>query len=508
MKNINRQSEKIRNYKTRTKINLNIGIFIFCFVCIYLVVSVFSSLTAKKIIAYEVREGSIVRDNSYTGLIVREEQILYAPRDGYVSYFQNENSKIKKGSRIYALSGKELDDTNITSLLSEEQTNQSSDTEEGGTYDTNTSQAEEENTGISEEIKNNLIQKTQNFIRTYNRQDFSSVYHLKDEFTTTMQNALNQTRTGKLEAAISQTSEDVSVYSGEIDGVLVLSVDGYEDLTEETLTEKVFDRANLNTTYFGDKIKITAGSPVGKLITDETWYAYILLDEKSVKELGGLTSVRTKIDKDSETVWADFDIVRQDGNIYGRLTYDTSMIRYADDRFLNIELVLSDESGLKIPKTALAEKEVYVVPYQCMMPTAYEDSGGVFLKTQRGRVFHAPWTQYYISYDENSQGNSGQFAYLPVSEYELKEPHSVMLPEDQIDGEWISSDTYIPFRNRKTLYGVYNINQGYAVFIPVEVVCENDDYYIVRSNTLTKLYNYDRIAQDSSAIKEEEFIFR
>ncbi len=32
------------------------------------------------------------------------------------------------------------------------------------------------------------------------------------------------------------------------------------------------------------------------------------------------------------------------------------MIRYADERYLNIELIFEDESGLKIPKSAVVEK--------------------------------------------------------------------------------------------------------------------------------------------------------
>ena len=34
----------------------------------------------------------------------------------------------------------------------------------------------------------------------------------------------------------------------------------------------------------------------------------------------------------------------------GCLDFDKSMIRYADKRYLNVELILEDQSGLKIPK--------------------------------------------------------------------------------------------------------------------------------------------------------------
>ena len=35
------------------------------------------------------------------------------------------------------------------------------------------------------------------------------------------------------------------------------------------------------------------------------------------------------------------------------------------------------------------------------------------------------------------------------------------------------------------LSGVYNINQGYAVFNAVEILCESDEYYIIKKVILT-----------------------
>ena len=59
--------------------------------------------TGDTISIYEVREGSIVRDNSYTGLILRQETAVTAEDSGYISYYQNEDSKVKAGTNIYAL---------------------------------------------------------------------------------------------------------------------------------------------------------------------------------------------------------------------------------------------------------------------------------------------------------------------------------------------------------------------------------------------------------------------
>ena len=56
-----------------------------------------------------------------------------------------------------------------------------------------------------------------------------------------------------------------------------------------------------------------------------------------------------------------FSVIERDGNYYGCLDFDNSMIRYAEDRYLNIELILEDETGLKIPKTAVVQEEFFVI---------------------------------------------------------------------------------------------------------------------------------------------------
>ena len=95
------KSISIKKYKKKRELNL--GIFLFAIVFLYLVIMIILYFTNDKISAYEVREGSIVRDNSYTGLVIRNEAVVNAEGDGYVSFYQNENAKVKKGAKIYYL---------------------------------------------------------------------------------------------------------------------------------------------------------------------------------------------------------------------------------------------------------------------------------------------------------------------------------------------------------------------------------------------------------------------
>ena len=102
-----KKSINIKRYKNKRELNL--GILLFAIVFLYLVVTVIMYLTGDSISVYEVREGSIVKDNSYTGLIIRQESAVMAEADGYINYYQNENSKVRAGTNIYALSSEKLE---------------------------------------------------------------------------------------------------------------------------------------------------------------------------------------------------------------------------------------------------------------------------------------------------------------------------------------------------------------------------------------------------------------
>lgn len=439
---------------------MNIGIIIFSVIFVYLLITIITYATGKRVSVYEVREGSIVKDNSYIGLVLRDETVFSAEKNGYVSYFQNENSKVKTGSNIYALSSKVLD----TESVSEEA----------------------ENVSINDEIVKNVVLKIQNANQSYNSQKFSNVYSVKNEISTTLQNASDFTKTAQLDAVISENSTNVSVYTSDRDGIVVLTLDGYEEWTEEDINEESFDYSQYSVTHLKDQMEVEKGQPVYKLITDEEWKVYIQLSKDTAMELNEVSLIKTKIDKDNETIWADFSIIKKGNDYYGCLSYDNSMIRYSEERYLNIELILQDQTGLKIPKSAVVEKEFYIVPQEFL--TSSGSSEGILVQENNEAVFHSA-----DIYDVSEDG------YLYINPEDFEENMVIVKPE--------STETYI-LKTRRTLEGVYNINKGYAVFRKIEILCENDEYYIVDEGTAYGLTNYDHIVQDGDSVKEDEVVFQ
>ncbi len=456
------QSVNIKKYKKKREMNL--GILLFAVVFIYLIVMIISYFTGDKVSAYEVREGSIVRDNSYTGLIIRSETVVNAEADGYVSFYQNENSKVKKGAKIYALTKNKLDTENTVSDSAQ--------------------------TTLSDDIQSGIVLQIQNFNENYNDSNFSSVYLLKNDITVSLQNELSQTKTEQLDAVINKEGLDAVSYSSERDGIVAYTIDGYEGLTSENFTEEDFDRTTYESTTIEDQTRVSLGSPVYKLITDEDWSVIVQLDDETAEELSEneTSTIKVRIDKDSETLNADFSLIQREGKYYGCLQFDNSMIRYAEDRYLNIELILEDESGLKIPKSAVITQDFSIVPRDYLTTGGNGSSTGVLVLDEDGNAVFREIDIYNISDDDE----------VYVSQSDLKVGDVLIKPE--------SSETY-SVDETKTLEGVYNINRGYAVFRKVTILCENDEYCIVQEGEDYGLSNYDHIVQNGTSVEPEEVVY-
>ena len=467
-KRIKEKQKSVSIKKYRNIRELNLGILLFAVVFIYLIVTVIMYLTDDQISVYEVREGSIVRDDSYTGLVLREEITVPAEGNGYVSYYQNENTKVKAGSNIYALSAETLD-TKSTSA----------------SEDNSTSEA------LNAEVQTTIAGQLQSFNEVYHSTDFSSVYSLKNEITEALQNAYSETRTSQLDAVINASGQNVTSYKTTQDGIVAFSYDGYESLTKDTFNEESFDRTVYESTTLNDQSELSAGDPAYRLITSEDWSVIVPLDDSTAQELTDreISTIQVRIEKDRETLRASFSIIERDGKYYGCLDFDNSMIRYAQDRFLSIELILEAENGLKIPKSSVIEEEFYVIPEAYLTTGGNSSSQGVMVMEGSGNaVFRS--VNIYNTTDDGD---------VYLSRDEIEEGTTLIMPD--------SNETFT-VGETKPLQGVYNINRGYAVFNKVSILCENDEYYIVQEGDTYGLSNYDHIVQDGEGIDPDEVVFQ
>lgn len=446
----------------RKKWSLNIGIIIFGIVFIYLVATVLMYLTENHISAYEVREGSILKDNAYVGLAIRSESVITAESDGYVNYFAAEGSKVGARTNVYSLSAEKLNFTEAADEGSQE---------------------------LSDEEKNHIFLQMQDFVENFDGARFDDVYLLKNNINAVMENKSNQSRQAQLEEMLASEIEGLSVYRASSPGVIVYSTDGYEDITLGDVTEEMIAKQEYEKTIFRNNSKVKAADPVCKVVTDDTWTLAILLDKETAKSMAETETVEVQFSKDHEMSTAQFSIYNTEGADIGFLTFDSSMVRYAGERYLDIELILEDESGLKIPKSAVIEKEFYTVPEGYLTQGGDSEGRGVLISRGDGDPVFQKADVYY-------RDNENGIVYLEPHIFE--ENTSLVKPD--------SGEAY-RLEEKKPLKGVYNINKGYAVFKQIQVLCESEEYYIVETGNDYGLASYDHIALVGKDVQENDIVF-
>ena len=127
---------------------------------------------------------------------------------------------------------------------------------------------------------------------------------------------------------------------------------------------------------------MNAGDPVYKLVTDESWTLVTEISKETYDVTKRKKSVKDPFFKKIiRHLWGNLEIKELDGHILAYLGFDNSMIRYANERYLDIELILEDQSGLKIPKSAETKKDFYVVPKSYITQGGNSSEQGVLRQT-------------------------------------------------------------------------------------------------------------------------------
>lgn len=144
---------------------------------------------------------------------------------------------------------------------------------------------------------------------------------------------------------------------------MVYSTDGYETLTADQITQDMFDKEDYSKRQLINNELVASGDTLYKLATDENWSIVIQSDPERAQELLEEEYVQVRFLKNQCTSWAKVNVLNnEDGNTYVKLDFNNSMISFCTDRYIDIELVTKDEQGLKVPNSAIAEKEFFLVP--------------------------------------------------------------------------------------------------------------------------------------------------
>ena len=455
--------------KLRKLFSMNIGTMLFGMLFIYMAFSAILYLTSPKIESYQVIAGPLSRNETYTGLAIREESVHQAETSGYITYYAREGSKINADGVVYGISSTKTSDSQ-TELSADELSS----------------------------IRNQML----NFSKGFNSSKFNTTYSFKYELEGNILQYAGVTGNSTSDQNDSTSSVvsygNQTINKADSDGIILYSKDGYEGRTVDSLTTEDFDQNSYHETDLKTQNSVNTGDSLYTLITDEKWSLVIPLSEKQAAKLADRTAVRVKFLKDDKTQSGDFSIIEIDGAKYGKIDFNKGLIRYASDRFLEIELVTNTVTGLKVPLSSIVTKEFYIIPSKYATTNADSQETG-FMVQSDGKNNTFVTSTIYAQEEQSGSKDDGETSYLYyVDKKDFKEGDVIISQKDQ--SKFVVSDIGV-------LEGVYCINQGYAVFRRIEILDQNEEYAIVSKATSYGLSRYDHIVRNADKVKEEDILY-
>lgn len=459
-----RRNAKVTKY--RKPINFNVGMLIFGIIFVYVVVCVATYVTKEHVVVYEVKSGSLAKNHSYTGFVVREESIVNAAKSGYVNYYAREGEKTGANNIVYSID----ESGTLANTLAE-----------NGVTDITPSSEE------LQALRNDIM----NFSSSFNSQEFNDIYDFKYTFDSSVLKAVGLSMMNEIEALSGENGTSFERGVAASSGIVEYYTDGYENVKVADVTPEMLDKTNYQKNILKNNELVSQGDPVYKIITSENWNIVIEISEETAAQLAEKKSINLIFKRDGIQAKAGIELTQKDGKNYAILSLKSSMIRYSSERYIDIELVLSEEEGLKIPVSSVVEKEFYLIPeayaitsedgtqVQFLKEVTLED-GTLSTELVEAEIYSLTEGEYYVSTD---QFNAGEY----IDKKDSTEKYAI--------------------GKKSSLIGVYNVNKGYADFKEITKLYENKEYCIVKANSTYGLAVYDHIVLNAKAVTDDQIIY-
>jgi hypothetical protein len=458
---------KIRKY--RKPLNLNIGMLIFGVIFIYVVVCIIIYFQTSHIVRYEVQEGSLATDTVYRGVVLRDETVVNAETAGYVNYYAREGERVAKNNLVYIV--------DETGHLNEEMENLSLG----------------ENS-LSERDLADFRHEIVNFVHGFDAAQYGSTYDFKYSMKNTVLKLANTNMLQSIDDLGGSGAGSIVKYFHAPDtGIVTYWTDGYEALTAQDVTEDTFDDSLYEKKLLMGNSLVAAGDAVYKLSTNENWSIVIPVEASRGAQLQEEGFIKVRFLKNQYESWGETKLLNNaDGNTYLQLTFTNSMVSFITDRFLDVELIVEEERGLKIPVSSIVEKEFFLIPEAFVIPGGNNGGESVVRQTilEDGTL--------------SSEVMETEVYYFDNETKEYYVDSSILNAGDTLYK--LDSQETFTVSKRASLIGVYNINKGYADFKQITILGENDEYAIVEPNMKYGLSVYDYIVLNAESVNDDQFI--
>jgi hypothetical protein len=464
MKDKSKTNNKV--VKIKRNVTVNAATIIVAAILVYVIGCLVVSARKEPITTYKVNKSDVSNDIVLDGVIIRDEQVITSATSGYICYFVRDGEKVSKNATVCSI------DPNgqIQSVLSDD-----------SGYEDVLTQAD------YIDIRDSISLYKLN----YSDDSFYEAYNFKNSINNKVLELTNEILMQELIS--SGDSSSISTVNSPESGLVTYYVDGYENLSVDNISAAMFDKSG----YMKETLKtgdmISAGDAVVKVIPSETWYVVAPITNEQIALLTDDEYVTINLNNSAYTMTMPYEIVYgRDGN-YIKVTVSKYMSNFISERFISMEIILEEDSGLKVPATAIVNKDVYVVPSDlltaggnqnsenCILVRTTMDDGTVTTKRVTVTIYKTVDGESYIDTKDFDEDD----AIMEISESDVA-MYVSDLPVDQIQG-------------------VYSATRGTAEFRMVNIEKYIDEYVLIESGE--EISEYDNIILNSSQVTENQILY-
>jgi len=336
------------------KILLYLGIIIYI---IKLIINSFDPLKGIAVVQY----GSIQNVYKTQGIIIRNEYVVRSPITGILELNVKEGEKVGQGFELATV----FDENNYTFYKSklDEIDKKIAENEENikkSPFQEDLKKIEEQIAEKEEALKNTKDKKNVEILKKEIeslKNKRSLILGEKSNYYKNLESLYNQK-----EQITNQFKVYTKIINSPSSGIVTLRVDGYEELLVpsklESINEDIINKVeNKNLKPISSGQKVEANTPILKIVDNFNWFIAFIVED------------RDKAFKNGEVVKVNFEDSSEeiDGYVYLIKDIDTRRIiiikldKYIKDfyaiRKANLEIIKDYYVGLKVPKTAVIQKD-------------------------------------------------------------------------------------------------------------------------------------------------------
>ncbi len=462
-----RKTGKKNVVKLKRRKKINIGTIIFLFIPMYLIAAIIYSKSKTPISIYEVQEENLSRELTVTGVITRPEQLRRAQKEGYVHYYLRDGSRIKKDAMVYSIDGNRAvyDTLGFNGEITFQQADMA-------------------------EMKRLLA----NFGNLYSGESFDLVYSLKEELTGAVNEMADRQLLDNMQDFVNNTgvTSSFQFVPADCSGIICYTSDSLDGLTAENVSSATFQTESFSSASLVSGGVYAADAPVYKVITSDEWQIVCPLTSVQYTAFFEKKRMKFRLEKDGFTFTAPVEFSQRGSEYYMIIQMTKYGVNYRRDRFLTLDILISEETGLKIPAASVARKDFYLIPPEYFTIGGDSNDKGLTVVTYSAQTGQPE----YVFKKADIYYQDEQFAYVSKNDF----------PEGTMVYSAVSGES-MPLVMTGTLTGAYNVNRGYAVFRRIETIEETEDYLIVKKGTPSGLSVYDHIALNAEIVQENSVIY-